>query len=51
MNNKVEEKCELIIDVIDKLIDDLNPDEMVIVIELIVKELSNILKIYDKIFK
>ena len=38
-------------DVIDRLIDDLNPDEMVLVIELIVKELSNILKIYDKIFK
>ena len=50
-NKKVEEKCELIIDVINKLIDDLNTNEMVIVIQLIIQELSNIIKVYDEIFK
>lgn len=49
-NKKVEVKCDLIIDKIDRIIDDLSPNEMILVIELLIKELSNILEIYNKIF-
>ena len=48
MNNKVEDKCELIIDDIYNIIDDLNYNEMILTLKLIVEELKIILKRIEK---
>lgn len=48
MNNKVEEKCELIISNINNIIDDLDFDEMKLTLILIKKEIETILKIIEK---
>ena len=47
-NNKVEEKCELIISNINNIIDDLDFDEMKLTLILIKKEIETILKIIEK---
>ena len=48
MNNKVEEKCELIISNINNIIDDLDFNEMKLTLILIKKEIETILKIIEK---